>query len=236
MFDNSFPVRILVVSSMHSARAKYMNILITTSSLLFFFNKILVLTGKPLQRTLGWLLGTFAAVLFIVYFFLIGTHILSVLEIGLVLLMGYRFFAKEETNKKVEYLLGAVTAGMVIVLAYLTHVGMMTWMQCLAAFGMLLGTYFLISVSQVVGSDIEIRERIGWLLYGVGHMATSYIGYQKGEWIFFAFQVWQLLLCLVGCVYARREVRAEATKCVLVFGAVLLSLSLLAIIITSIYN
>lgn len=217
-------------------RMQAMNILITISSLLFFNNKALLLLGQPLQKTIGWLLGTVAAILFIVYFFLIDTKILSVLEIGLVLLMGYRFVAGSVTNKRVEYGLGIVTWIGIGVLVILARAGFMTWIQCVGAFGMFLGTYFLISVHQSQTHRVHVRERVGWFLYGIGHVATSYIGYEKGEWVFLLFQVWQLLLCSVGCAYVLKANRVRATQAVLIGGGTVLSLLILVIGIIYYYN
>lgn len=213
-----------------------MNILITISSMFFFNNKVLLLFGQPLQKTIGWLLGTVAAILFIVYFFLIDTKILSVLEIGLLLLMGYRFVAGSVTNKKIEYGLGVVTWIGIGFLVVLAQAGYMTWIQCVGAFGMFLGTYFLISVHQSQTHSVHIRERAGWFLYGIGHVATSYIGYEKAEWVFLLFQVWQLFLCLVGSVYVNKRKRINATKTVLIGGGLAVSLLVLVIGIVYYYN
>ena len=196
-----------------------MQILITTASLLFFSNKLLLLLGEKLNKRLGWFLGGIAAILFIIYFFYIDTPVLSVLEIGLTILMTYRFIASEKTNKFIENLLGVITGIFIIILTLVTTEGIMTWPQFFGAFGMLIGTYFLISAKQLQVLKISLQERIGWLLYGFGHFFTSYIGYQKHEWIFFVFQVWQMLLCICGFSILNLKQRKIATISVLILGA-----------------
>lgn len=173
-------------------------IIITLASLLFLGNKTLLLLGKKTNKMLGWSFGAVGAALFIVYFFMIHTPILSVLEIGLTILMTYRFIAGEKTNRKIENYLGIITGLFIVVLTILARQGTLSLPQFAGAFGMLVGTYFLISVKQELLSVSLWRERMGWLLYGSGHFFTSYIGYQKHEWIFFTFQAWQMLLCLIG--------------------------------------
>lgn len=195
-----------------------MVILITIASLLFFGNKISLLLGKKIGQKLGWFLGSFGALLFIIYFFLIDTPILSIMEIGLTVLMTYRFIAGIKTNRVVENILGFITGGIIIILTIITREGLMTWTQLGGALGMLIGTYFLISREQV--QIINWNARIGWLLYGTGHFFTSYIGYQKHEWIFFIFQAWQMLLCFGGFVTDDPNKRKVITICIIVGGVV----------------
>ncbi len=206
-----------------------MQILITIASLLFFCNKILLLLGKKLNRRLGWFLGGLGAILFIIYFFKINTPILAILEIGLVVLMTYRFIAKEKTNKLIENSLGIITGIFILVLTFITTEGVMTWSQFFGAFGMLIGTYFLISARQVQFEKISLQERLGWLFYGFGHLFTSYIGYQKHEWIFFVFQVWQMFLCLCGFSMINFKYRKIATILTLIIGSVVAFIFYIAI-------
>lgn len=198
---------------------EFMTTLITIASVLFFSNKTLLLLGKKMDRRIGWLCGTIGAILFIIYFFLIGTPILSVLEIGLTILMLYRFLAKEKTNRTIEYGLGILTGVFIVILTILANKGTMSTAQFFGAFGMLVGTYFLIRAKQQ--SDyISVKERCGWIFYGTGHFFTSYIGYQKHEWIFFIFQAWQILLCLSGFLARDSRKRILLTKISLVTGGI----------------
>lgn len=197
-----------------------MQILITIASLLFFGNKSLLLLGKKVNKRLGWFLGAAAAVLFIVYFFLINTPILSVLEIGLTILMTYRFIAGQKTNKIIENVLGVVTGIFIVILTVIAKLGTMNILQFFGAFGMLIGTYLLISSNQVQFEESGWKERFGWIMYGAGHFFTSYIGFEKHEWIFFVFQAWQMLLCFVGFSMPNLKERKLITNTALTFGAV----------------
>jgi hypothetical protein len=193
-------------------------ILISVASLLFFGNKVCLLIGKSVGRKLGWFLGSFGALLFIIYFFLIGTPILSIMEIGLTILMTYRFIAGIKTNRSIENILGIITGGIIMLLTVITQEGLLTVAQLFGALGMLIGTYFLISREQV--QIINWNARIGWLLYGIGHFFTSYIGYQKHEWIFFIFQSWQMLLCFGGFAISDQKKREIITVSILIIGTI----------------
>ncbi len=209
-----------------------MQILITTASLLFFSNKTLVLLGHSINKRIGWFFGALGAGLFIFYFFLIEAYILSIVEIGLTILMTYRFLVAEKTNKYIEVALGVVTGIFISILTFFTSQGVMTIAQFLGASGMLIGTYLLISVNQQ-STSLLWKERIGFLLYGFGHLCTSYIGYQKHEWIFFIFQAWQMFLCFVGFAMTTKKSRVWATYFVLVAGSV--SALLFSIVIINTY-
>lgn len=206
-----------------------MTALITIASILFFGNKALLLLNKKINQKLGWFFGFLGAILFVIYFFLINTPILSIMEIGLTVLMFYRFIVGDKSNKAVEKFLGIVTGLIIISLTILTNEGLMTGAQFFGAFGMLLGTYFLISVEQSQFEKTNWQERVGWLLYALGHVFTSYIGYQKQEWIFFVFQAWQMFLCLCGFLFINQRQRKKITVTVLVGGAAVAALFLIVI-------
>ncbi len=195
-----------------------MFILITVASLLFFGNKTFLLLGKQIGQKVGWFMGSLGAVLFVIYFFIIGTPILAVMEIGLTLLMTYRFIAGIRSSELVEKILGIVTGLIIIFLTIIANQGLVTWAQFFGSLGMLVGTYFLIAKNQA--ESINWNSRIGWLLYGLGHLFTSYIGYQKHEWIFFVFQVWQMLLCFGGFATKNSSKRNLITKIILIIGAI----------------
>ncbi|MEW6617605.1 MAG: hypothetical protein AB1333_04295 [Patescibacteria group bacterium] len=65
-------------------------------SVIFFTNKVLLVIGK---RS-GWLAGAIAATLACAYFFLIELYIYTVLEIGLLMLMGYGYLSHD--TKKIR--------------------------------------------------------------------------------------------------------------------------------------
>lgn len=207
-----------------------MDILVTTASLLFFSNKTMLLLGEKINKQIGWFFGATGAVLFAIYFFCIGTPILSVAEIGLTVLMTYRFFAGEKTNVSVERFLGVATSVVIIILTIVAGLGIMTLAQFGGAFGMLAGTYLLVSTKQQVAETFALKERIGWLLYGAGHFFTSYVGYQKHEWIFFIFQAWQMMLCFGGFSLIEKNERKLAVIMSLIIGTVAALLFLIVVV------
>ena len=153
-------------------------------SLIFFVNKILVLLGKKI----GWLVGAFAAVLAIIYFLMLELYIFTVLEFGLIVLMGYGFWAKEETNLSVEKLIQIVIVVVMTVLVFFAFTGMMTVYEFTGAILMLLGTYFL----------THRREALGWLLYGISHLFAAYVTNQKGQQFFADFQIASALVSAIA--------------------------------------
>ncbi len=153
-------------------------------SLIFFVNKILVLVGKKT----GWLVGAFAAVLAVTYFFLLKLYIFTVLEFGLVILMGYGYWAKEETNSSVEKLIQKLILTIMTILAIFAFTGMMTVYEFTGAILMLLGTYYL----------THRKEAVGWLLYGISHLFAAYVTNQKGQQFFADFQIASAVVSGIG--------------------------------------
>ena len=163
-------------------------------SLIFFVNKILLLIGKKLER-LGWLMGSIAAVLAVIYFFLLELYIFTVLEFGLIILMGYGFFVKEIKNPTTEKLIHLFILVVMTVLVFFAFTGMMTIYEFVGAVLMLLGTYFL----------THNIYALGWLLYGVSHLFAAYVTNQKGQQFFADFQIASAAVSSIGSVLAMKR-------------------------------
>lgn len=194
-----------------------MQILVFIASLLFIFNKMLLLDSfLKIQDRIKWSLGLIAAILFIVYFFLLGSPILSTLEIGLTILMLYRTIVKERSKGLIENLLGIITSLIIIFLLIRTYTGYIETVQFLGAFGMLLGTYKL----------IQDKQKTGFSLYAIGHIFTVIYGYQNNEFVFWWLQLLQALMCLTIFISNRFEARHEWLWFLIIFfGSVLFVIS-----------
>lgn len=153
-------------------------------ALIFFANKVFVLIGKKS----GWLLGSIAAFLAVIYFYLIGLYIFTVLEIGIMILMGYGFWKKDEKNPKVEFLIRLVILVVMVTLTFFVFSGLISIAELTSSLFFLFGTFFL----------THRKERLGWVLYCVAHIFSSYVGYKKDQDFFADFQVASAIVCFAG--------------------------------------
>ena len=140
-------------------------ILAIVVAIIFFVNKVLVL----LEQKSGWLVGMVGAILATAYLYLIGLYIFSVLEMGLIVLMGYGFFAKDHKNKLIEQCIRGVTVAATLISAYFVFAGMTTVYEIIGSIGMLVGTYLL----------THENKKLGWFLYAIAHGITAYLCYGK---------------------------------------------------------
>ena len=154
-------------------------------SLIFFAQKAFILAGKKA----GWLVGVVAAVLAIFYFYLLGLYVYTVLELGLVVLMGWGFFKTSE-NPRVETLIRLTTAVVMIFLAALAFGGLLTIVELMSSIGMLSGTYYL----------THKRVRLGWGISVGAHLLAWWVGISKEQQIFADFQLASAIVCLVGAM------------------------------------
>lgn len=155
-------------------------------SLIFFANKVAVLVEKKV----GWIFGVIAALLAFFYFYLLGMYIYTVLELGLIVLMGYGFFKKQKKNPQVEVMIRVVLAVVMLTLALFAFNGLITIVELVSSLGLLWGTYYL----------THEKIRAGWLLYVVGHTTAAYLGINKDQMFFADFQIASAIVSLVGMV------------------------------------
>ncbi len=176
-----------------------MQALVIIASLCFIFNKVfLLLDNTPaVPGKIKWGLGLLGAILFIAYFFLIKSPILSTLEIGLTVLTSYRFIVGEKRRDDVEKILGIFTGVVIITLFILKYSGYLETLQLLGSLGMLIGTFYL----------IQEKYKTGFTLYALGHIFLTIFGYQQHEVTFWYLQLVQVLLCLT--IYANNT-KSEA--------------------------
>ena len=155
-------------------------------SLLFFMNKVFILIGKKS----GWLIGAIAASLAIFYFYFIGLYVYTVLEVGLVILMSYGFFKKDEKKPKTEMIIRLVTVVVMLIQTGLAFKGMITIVELSSSLGLVVGTFFL----------THQKIKAGWILYGIGHILTAILGYNKGQQFFADFQIASAIVSFIGCI------------------------------------
>lgn len=168
-----------------------MVVLAVLVSLIFFLNKVLVLVGKKS----GWLVGSVAATLAVIYFLFLDLYIFTILEVGLAVLMGYGFLMKEKKNPNTEKLIQFFIIVVMSLLAYLAFSGIMTIIEFSGAILMLLGTYYL----------THNRLALGWFLYGVSHLFAAYVTILKNQQFFADFQIASAIISAVAFVLEREK-------------------------------
>ena len=161
-------------------------------SVVFFSNKVLVLIGKKT----GWLLGAIAAIAGSYYFFLLGLYIYTVLEIGLIVLMGYGYLIRNKSKKIENFLYFTITAVMVL-LIYFSFSERLTIYEFVSSAGLLFGTYFL----------THEKKEFGWILYCISHLFAMYIGYIKNQIFFADFQLASAIVSVIGVFIAHKQLR-----------------------------
>lgn len=172
-----------------------LQILEVSVALLFFSNKVFVLIGK---RT-GWLLGVIAAFLAGFYFYYLELYVYTILEIGLIVLMGYGFLIIKK-QPRVERFIHGVIIILMVILSYFVFDGMLTIYEFISSIGMLVGTYFL----------THERAMLGWLCYTVGHLLSVYVMYSKDQSFFADFQLASAIVSSVGFISCWNRTRPPA--------------------------
>ncbi len=133
-------------------------------------------------------MGAIAASLSILYFSLLNLLIFAVLEVGLVILMGYGYWKKKEVNVRVEWLIRTAIMLVMAVLTYFVFRGLMTVVEFTASILMLWGTYFL----------THRRMFVGWYIYGVAHIFSTMVGVSAEQPFFADFQIASAMVALFG--------------------------------------
>ena len=159
-------------------------------SLIFFANKTFVLIDKKT----GWLIGAIGAIMGTLYFFLLHLYCFTVLDAGLVILMGYGFIVKSQKNQKVENFIHIVIALAMITLGYFAFSGLMTIVEFFSSILLLLGTYFL----------THKKISLGWILYAISHILAAIVGYKVGQMFFADFQIASAIVLIAGLIKARK--------------------------------
>ncbi|MCC6324018.1 hypothetical protein IT400_04490 [Candidatus Nomurabacteria bacterium] len=165
-----------------------MKALVIIASICFILNKFFLLLPfgtKWVSTKFKWFLGMLGAILFIIYFFSIGSPMLSTLEIGLTILTLYRFIVEEKRSQIIEYTLGIFTGIIVFILYLNMKNGFIQDTELLGSWGMIIGTFFL----------IQDKLKMGFILYGIGHLFLVYFGYSKNETVFWNLQLVQAFMC-----------------------------------------
>lgn len=161
-------------------------VIVFIASCLFIINKGLLLHPEWIvKEEIKWSFGMIAAIMFIIYFFAIGSPILATLEIGLTILSLYRTIVGLKRNLFVEKVLGIFTGLVILVLFIEKYNGYIETLQLAGSICMIIGTFYL----------IRDEYKKGFTIYAFGHIFLSIFGYGKGELIFWLLQYTQALIC-----------------------------------------
>lgn len=162
-------------------------------SLIFFLNKLLLLVEKKS----GWLVGAIAALLALIYFYIIGLYVYTVLEIGLVALMIYGFVVKTKVPR-IERLINILIIVLMFALMIFSFSGMLTVYELISSATLLLGTYYL----------SHSRLMLGWCLYIVAHFLATIVGFSKHQLFFANFQIASVIVSMVA-VYVLKNIKSR---------------------------
>lgn len=171
------------------------SILEVAVSVVFFANKL----GVLIEKRLGWLIGVIAAALAILYFFFLNLVVFMVLEVGLVILMGYGYWKKEDVNVRVEWFIRIAITVVMGFLTYFVFAGFLTIMEFIGSVLMLWGTYFL----------THKKVLWGWVIYGVSHVFATIVGYGAEQPFFAHFQIASAMVAGAGVI---KEMNRAASK------------------------
>lgn len=150
----------------------------------YFSNKVLIYKG----RKVGWLMGALAATLAVLYFSLLHRYVYIILNVGLIILMGYGFLKKNKTSPNVEMLIRLVTIVVMVILTFSAWSGLTTAVELVSSVGLFIGTFFL----------THNRAKTGWILYCVGHATAIHIGYCTHQWIFLVSQIASVIVSILA--------------------------------------
>ncbi len=161
-----------------------LTILEISISLLFFAGKL----GVLIDKKFGWFVGALGASVGFFYFFLLNLYVFTVLEVGLVVLMGYGAFPEKWKGYKTERMIYLVIVVVMVFFTWFAFSGKLTVFETIASIGLVVGTYLL----------THHRQQFGWVAYCIAHIAASYVGYQKDQEFFADFQVASAIVSLFG--------------------------------------
>ncbi|MCM2339212.1 MAG: nicotinamide mononucleotide transporter [Burkholderiales bacterium] len=177
----------------------FLTFLRVSVSIIFFINKILLFIGKEKSiERYAWLVGSFAGFLAIFYFLIIGLHIYVIMEFGVFVLMFYGFLVKKndsQKNPKTELVINFFIIGLLCVFMYFVFNGILTVIEFFSSVTFLLGTYYL----------THTKPRLGWMLFILAHLGSTYLGFKKGEIFFGIFQIASGIIAIVGFLFPKQK-------------------------------
>lgn len=153
-------------------------------ALIFFVNKVLVLVG----RRVGWLAGAIAASLGTYYFYRIGMNVYAVLDLGLIVLAMYGYFAGKQRNLHVENVIRIATFVAMSAISFFAFNGKLTGIEFVSSASLLWGTFLL----------VRGKTNLGWGVSILAHTTAAYLGYDRGQEIFAHFQVASVVVSIIG--------------------------------------
>ncbi len=140
------------------------------------------------DKTIAWVTGIVASVLSIIYFYIVGLNIYSGLEIGLTVLMLYGLMKNK--TRRVENIITVFTGLLCIFLGYLSLSGFLTVLELVSSIIPLLAIYFL----------TNNKNKLGWMCMVATCLITTYVVFEKGQFVFAVYQIISLLLAIYGLV------------------------------------
>ncbi len=160
-------------------------------AVIYFGNKVLVLFGKKS----GWLWGSFAALLGIIYFVRIELYTFAVLQGGLVILMGYGAFPVKWKKPIIEWIIISVIVLSLSILTLIVALGAINVWLFIGSVVIIWGTYSL----------THGKTKMGWCSYIVSHLIAAGICYEVHQYIVATFQVLSAIVSIIALVQLSKQ-------------------------------
>ena len=146
-------------------------------------------------KKLGWFVGALAATIGFFYFYQLELYVFTVLEVGLIMLMGYGALPEKWKSVGVERMIYIVIVVMMVSFAYFAFAGKLTLFETISSVALVWGTYLL----------THRRPELGWIVYCIAHVFAAYLGYEKDQDFFADFQVASAIVSLFGLFKTRTK-------------------------------
>jgi len=157
-------------------------------SILYFFNKVLLLFNK---RT-GWIIGALASGLAIIYFINIDLYIFCALEVACFCIMVYGALGRKNAKLVSAYIYGLCAAVTVYLMLKLPETGVVEFLTSIL---------FMLAFVNLA----DDRKRLGWIFLAVAHGIMVYITFEKEQYVFAFLQGASVLVSFVGVLKPKLE-------------------------------
>lgn len=155
-------------------------------SLLYFGQKVFLSFGKRI----GWALGFFGAVAYIIVTFNKGSFAYTLLEITSVIIFVFGFFMWRKNQKIQQGVTLAMSAVVIIgvVMVFYLNLGSPNWIL----------ENIMVVLFAVGAALLALRNPIGWILYILGHIVLIAYAYILGTYSILILQIASIPFAVIG--------------------------------------
>ena len=155
-------------------------------SILYFFNKVLLVFN---QRT-GWIIGALASGTAIIYFIGIELYIFCALEVACFCIMIYGTLGRRNAKHISKYIYGVCAAVTFYLLLRIPDTGIIEFITSLL---------FMVAFVNLADN----RRRTGWIFLAIAHGIMAYITIEKAQYIFASLQAASVIVSMIGSLFPK---------------------------------